>query len=243
MLAPYNIPATFAARPLAAVFWAVLAPTLALYAVVFAISFFAGDWVSRTLSEGGSVQARWMLFALVHFVLFSAMSFWCEAIGAGPFAGPMRATGDWLAIAAITGPILHLMTVSMTTLVFSNGEPDWIYREGFDARLFSAEAVTPVMVAFVVLLAPLVEEIAFRGIALGCLIGRGWSPVVAALLTSAVFAGLHGNYVLPALIPIFITGLYLALLRIASGSMAVPIAAHMSTNAVMLALASGSAPG
>lgn len=243
LLAPYNIPASLANRPFAAVFWTILAPTVILYAISFVLNIVTGGWIERILGEGGSLEAQWMLFALAHFTVFAAMSFWSESIGAGPFAGPMRTEGDWVAIAVITGPILHVMTVSMVTLVFSGGDPEWMYREGFDARLFSSAAITPVMVAFVILLAPLVEEVAFRGIALGCLIARGWSPVAAALVTSAVFAGLHVNYVLPALIPVFITGLYLALLRVASGSMAAPILAHISTNAVMLAFAAGPTQG
>lgn len=243
LIAPYAIPSVLARRPFAAVFWAVLAPTLSLYAVAFAISPFAGEWLSQTLGEGGSVNARWFLFTIAHFVLFAAMSAWCDAIGAGPFAGPLRTSGEWLGVAMVTGPLVHILAVALISALFSNGDPDWMYREGFDTRLFSPAAITPVMVAFVVLLAPLVEEVAFRGIALGCLIGRGWSPLLASLLTTAVFAGLHANYVLPALIPVFITGLYLSLLRIASKSMAAPIAAHMSTNAVMLALAAGTVQG
>lgn len=239
LLAPYAIPSALVRRPFAAVFWPVIAPTLTLYAVAFAISPFAGDWLSRTLGEGGSVEARWLLFTLAHFVLFAAMSAWSDQIGAGPFAGPVRISREWLGVASVTGPLVHIIAISVVTALFSNGDPDWMYREGFDTSLFSPSAITPIMVAFLVLLAPLVEEVAFRGIALGCLIGRGWSPLLASVLTSAVFAGLHGNYVLPALIPVFITGLYLSFLRIASRSMAAPIAAHVSTNAVMLALAAG----
>ena len=243
MITPYNIPAALVSRPFAAVFWAVLAPTVVLYALSFLLNLVSGGWVAQTLGETGSVEGQWMLFALAHFLLFAVMSLWSDAIGAGPFAGPMRASGDWVAIAAITGPVVHVITVSMVTLAFSGGDPDWMYREGFDTRLFSPGAFTPMMIVFVVLLAPLVEEVAFRGIALGCLIGRGWSPVAATVLTSAVFAGLHVNYVPAALIAVFITALYLSLLRIASGSMAVPLIAHIATNGAILLLAAGSAQG
>jgi len=111
-----------------------------------------------------------------------------------------------------------------------------MYRDGADTRMFAPERLTPSLVAFAVILAPVVEEIAFRGIALGCLLARGWSPWMAAALTSAGFAAVHMQYAPIALIPVFAAGFLFAWLRIQTGSIGPSIVAHASANAVALVL-------
>ena len=86
------------------------------------------------------------------------------------------------------------------------------------------------MFASLVLLAPILEEVTFRGVALGCLLGRG-VPVAAAIGIQAVgFALVHLQYTPAAMFSVFILGLFLGWLRIASKSIAVPILAHMAVN-------------
>ncbi|MEM9740719.1 MAG: CPBP family intramembrane glutamic endopeptidase [Pseudomonadota bacterium] len=231
-LGPFNAPLALAARPIMAVFWAIFATQIFAILVVAVLNVFTADWASAQFRDGGDVTARWMIYTLAAFCVLVAMSLWSERIGAGPFAGSMRASSDWIALGAVTGPIILMLTTFLVGLLFSNGEPGWMYREGGDPQMFSRAAFGPIMIGAVILVAPLVEEIGFRGIAMGCLLARGWPPLAATVLTAAAFTGLHTNYVLPALIPVFIVGLYLGALRIVSGSMAAPIAAHVSANAV-----------
>ncbi|MEM1149547.1 MAG: type II CAAX endopeptidase family protein [Pseudomonadota bacterium] len=228
----FNTPNSLASKPIMAIFWAVFAAPVALYSVVIVLDAVSGGWASDQFREGGDISSQWLIYTLGTFAALVAMSVWSQRIGAGPFGGDLRSTGDWIAIGAVTGPIILTLTSALVAFLFSNGDPGWMYREDFDPRLFSMEAFGPIFICFAVVLAPLVEEIAFRGIALGCLIARGWPPIAATVLTAAAFTGLHVNYVLPALIPIFIMGIYLGALRIVSGSMAAPIAAHMSANGV-----------
>jgi membrane protease YdiL (CAAX protease family) len=231
---PYNTPLTLASRPIMAVFWAVFATQIALIIIVVVLNALSGGWASAQFREGGDAAARWTIYTLGSFAVLVAMSLWSERIGAGPFGGTLRAPPDWVAIGAVTGPVIITLTSSFAGILFSNGDPGWMYRDGFDPSLFGRAAFGPMMICAVVLVAPLVEEIAFRGIGLGCLLARGWPPAAATALTAAAFTGLHVNYTLPALIPVFIMGLYLGALRVISGSMAPSIVAHISANSVTM---------
>ena len=82
--------------------------------------------------------------------------------------------------------------------------------------------------------APLFEELAFRGLFLGCLLARGWKPLPAILLTSLVFALTHTQYILFGQVLIFVAGCVFGLLRVMSGGILIPILAHSLTNLVII---------
>lgn len=91
----------------------------------------------------------------------------------------------------------------------------------------------------VVLLAPFGEEYLFRGVLLSGLSSR-MRTISAILLSSVVFMAFHlleyyGYWF--ALVAIFLLGILLAMLRLRSQSMLVPILCHASYNLIMLTLA------
>ncbi|MEA3350418.1 MAG: type II CAAX endopeptidase family protein [Chloroflexota bacterium] len=104
-----------------------------------------------------------------------------------------------------------------------------------DIKLLFADISSPgwIFIAGVVI-APVVEEIIFRGFIFAGLRGRyGWKK--AALISSALFALIHIQPL--AVIPIFILGLIFAYLYQRSGSIWPAIIMHMSTNALALGAA------
>ncbi|MCI4645169.1 MAG: CPBP family intramembrane metalloprotease [Hyphomonadaceae bacterium] len=234
ILGPYNAPLALASRPLMSLFWAVFAPTVAVYFLVGAVDAFTGNWASDQFRVGGDAPTRFILLSLAGFPVFVLMTLWSERIGAGPFGGPIRSSGDWIAIGAVTGPVVLNLSVALMASLFSDGDPNWAYRDSVDPALLQMDAVSLAMVAFVVLLTPLIEEVGFRGFGMGCLLARGWHPVLANIAAAAAFTAIHQAYTLPALVPVFIMGLYLGALRVISQSMAAPIAAHISANAVSM---------
>jgi hypothetical protein len=84
------------------------------------------------------------------------------------------------------------------------------------------------------ILAPLVEEIFFRGFVFAGLRQR-WNWQKAALISAGLFALVH--FVPTSVIPIFILGFIFALLYQASGSIWPAILMHMLTNTLALSAA------
>lgn len=83
----------------------------------------------------------------------------------------------------------------------------------------------------VVVLAPVVEELLFRGFLINRW-GRRWGLPTGIVLSSAVFAVLHAHWV-----GLFVFGLVMALLYVATGSLWAPILAHVLNNATAFGLA------
>lgn len=116
----------------------------------------------------------------------------------------------------------------------------WVLeRLGFDAEPQAAEQaialVDPWLVILaVVILAPIAEEVFFRGVVFNAWLrerGRRW----AFIGSSAVFAIIHVSVV--ALLPIFLLGLALAWIYQRKGNLLAPIAMHATVNGISVALA------
>ena len=102
----------------------------------------------------------------------------------------------------------------------------------------SWDVITPsrlIRAATIVLLAPVAEEVAFRGTMYGNLMKRGLHPAVAILLPAAAFALVHLQYSGPGLLFIFIDGIVFGLARHRTGSLFVPILLHVLGNAYAVA--------
>jgi membrane protease YdiL (CAAX protease family) len=92
---------------------------------------------------------------------------------------------------------------------------------------------TVILVAFL-LVAPVAEEIFFRGVAYNAW-ERERGPWVAVLGSAALFAAIHGS--LFAFVPIFALGVTLALLYRQTRSLAATIAMHAGFNTISVAIA------
>jgi membrane protease YdiL (CAAX protease family) len=89
------------------------------------------------------------------------------------------------------------------------------------------------MVLVGVVLAPIAEEILFRGVVFPLLLRR-LSPVAAVVLCAALFAALHAH--VPALVPLFVIATAFAVGYLYTGSLLTPIVMHAIFNAVNLTL-------
>ena len=102
-----------------------------------------------------------------------------------------------------------------------------------DARSLTDRADSPVGVVLLILIvvvgAPIIEELFFRGLLMRSL-ERRWGTSAAVLVSSAVFGAVHLQLVqLPALI---LFGLVAAVLTVRSGRLGPAIFAHVAFNAV-----------
>ncbi len=96
-------------------------------------------------------------------------------------------------------------------------------------------------VVVVVIVAPIAEEIVFRGVLVSALRDR-WGNGVAVAASSLAFTAVHFNAY--ASVPIFVLGGMLAVIFIRTRSLSAPIAAHMIFNATgLIALYAAKAAG
>jgi membrane protease YdiL (CAAX protease family) len=96
-------------------------------------------------------------------------------------------------------------------------------------RAATAPAQRAVLFLFAVVMAPIVEEILFRGILWPLLRDRGWH-IWGALLAALAFAAIHFN--LPALVPLWLLGIFWTWLYERTGDLMAPIVSHGVFNAV-----------
>lgn len=94
------------------------------------------------------------------------------------------------------------------------------------------ETLGPVMViGWIVLIAPLVEELVFRGMILRSLLGR-LSPWLAVLISTAMFAVLHGHLVHGSITAVL--GLVCAMASLWRGHVWIAVAIHAAYNTTAL---------
>ena len=234
MMGPYQTPLALAREPMMAFFWAVLAPILFLTGAALLAASFIPEFETGSVQEIEAYQTLWFVSCIAMATWFAVMSAWSNWLGAGPFAGTMTTDSNWFAIAAILGPLL-LLVPNLVIASFMT-EPGWQYNAEVNQDVFQPQNWTLAFIFVSVIMAPIVEEVAFRGVAFGALIARGISPIGAVVLSSFAFAFSHLQYSPAAMLVVFVTGIGFAVLRLMSGTIIVPIIAHATANAVVLTL-------
>ncbi|MEM1147369.1 MAG: CPBP family intramembrane glutamic endopeptidase [Pseudomonadota bacterium] len=221
-------------EPMMAFFWVVLAPVLFVTGGAMITASIIPEFDPGTAQEVQAYHTAWLVSCLALALWFAIMSVWSEWLGAGPFAGEMSVEAPWIVIALIVGPML-LLIPSLVVGSFMS-ESDWQFRGEVNENVFAPANWSIAFIFATVLLAPIVEEVAFRGIGFGALIARGISPALAIVLSSAAFAFSHLHYSTAAMLVVFLTGVGLGILRLMSGTVIVPMVAHMAANANTLFL-------
>ena len=148
-------------------------------------------------------------------------------------AGPAAGLGALFYIAIL--PLLWFYT-----LVYQAGLKAAGYETPWQevAIAFASEpsaAVRWLLVALAVVLAPVFEELLFRGIALP-LIARRWGAAPAVIAVSAAFALIHLH--VPSLVPLFLIAVGFSLGYLFTRSLWTPIVMHAMFNGVNLLLLS-----
>lgn len=87
--------------------------------------------------------------------------------------------------------------------------------------------------AVIVLVAPLAEEMTYRGLGLAVLLRFG--PVAAVVVSAIAFAGAHG--LVEGFPSLFLFGVVIAIVRLRSGSVFPGMLFHATFNGIALALA------
>lgn len=88
----------------------------------------------------------------------------------------------------------------------------------------------PLAVFVIVVGAPVMEELMFRGFLFPALASSRLGTGRAAVVTSAGWAALHAGYSVAGLVEVFLVGLYFVWLLVKTGSLRVPVFCHAAYN-------------
>jgi len=150
-----------------------------------------------------------------------------------PQTGWLTAVGYGLLLIAVFAPIELLVYHLADVALFTDGQ--WIL-DGLSSPYWWA------VVCAGVVLAPLSEEITFRGFLLSALAKSRLGFWPAALISSTLWTGLHAGYSWPGLVSVFLAGVGLSWIMLRTGSMRAVVVAHAVVNAFSLTMISLFAP-
>jgi uncharacterized protein len=155
--------------------------------------------------------------------------------------GPTRWTPAMWGLGLVIGFATTIITYTVNAIVaLSIGIDEPVEQELLDIVL-AGGTVTLLAVLLAVVIAPVGEEIIFRGVLHRAIADKAgfW---VGAIISSALFAVVHVEVVLSqpyGLVGLFLVGFLLALAYHRTGSLIVPIIGHAVFNAVSVSLAIG----
>ena len=162
----------------------------------------------------------------------------------------VRPTTVWPLIAAVLSFVVYIV-ITESISRFVEIDPDGELARQLAQQLVPPGASLPyiiVAVAFAGVIVPIAEELLFRGFLITWLRERS-NAIVAVIISSLLFSGVHGYFLLPesefgifASIGIFLLGLLLGWLAVWSRSLWPPIVLHMTNNLVVVAVAIWGAP-
>jgi membrane protease YdiL (CAAX protease family) len=170
----------------------------------------------------------WLMFHLLTGVFF--------------VCGPLLATGlplrlSWRALGGRPVPLIDLALVVVIGVggtwalgVVYNVVMSVVFHQSADFGFSQSSKDLPLFVLFVVLVGPLGEEVLYRGY-LSVLIRRRW---VFILVSAAAWSAVHVDPY--HALPLFLTGLLLAWIRVRTRSFYATYALHLTFNALALVL-------
>lgn len=216
---------------------------LLILAGVFLLSLLLRPWLGRLAAASGltlnallvilqSVLFHWAGLAAVGWMLVRRRLPWRSAFGLVP-ANLLRAALQGVLILLGTMPLLVVATILYNLVLQLFGYQATLQDVAFIISDETSPWVRAYFIFLAVALAPLFEEILFRGILLPALAKRYGVPA-AVVAVSLLFAGIHGH--VPSLVPLFILSTSLCLAYVGTGSLAASIAMHALFNGVTLSL-------
>ena len=182
-----------------------------------------------------------LVVGLVLQVMVFALALLPVLAAGRPFSrlwGPTRTTGAMVAIGLATGVVVAIISFTLNAIVaLLAGVQDPVEQQLLQDALAGGLPLLLVAVLAVVV-APLVEEIIFRGVLFRALADR-INLAVGLVLSSAIFTLIHVEIVFSqpfALVGLFTVGFLLALAYHLTGNLMVAILGHAVFNAISLGL-------
>lgn len=208
--------------------------TFAVMNVLMGSGLFPANWLARFLPGGATALNQMLWQQLLQFAVMIGLTLLFLSLrGKKPQQIGLRAfpQKSWLLKAALCGLLLFVVMLLVTTLLVWLF-PQWAQPQAVTEVILQAESRWDwfVVVLMVCILAPISEEILFRGYLYHSLRSQCsmWGSV---LLTSLLFGCMH--YDLFRLLPLTFTGICLNLVAIRSGSLWGSVVMHGVWNFMM----------
>lgn len=196
------------------------------------LGWFAADGKEATAALIQGILFHGVALLIIWGFIRRRNSSWNEAFGMNR-QGLKRAAGQGPASYVGIIPIVFVTSFLYQIFLYAAGYPVTLQ----DVVVIFLEPQSGWSLFFLLLLAvviaPLVEEALFRGILLPVLMKK-MSPGTAIVVNSAFFAVIHQH--LPAMVPLFVLAIVLALLYIYSGSLWSSIVLHAVFNGVSICI-------
>lgn len=220
---------------------AVLLPVLVWLICGSGLSMLSGD------SVVGKLSGAWMIWAGNVAQLFGALA--CLWVGAKFFRGGVKRFlfGDLrIARQSVAGIGYLLAALSLcywvmaaVSLILNRVDPNYNFHEHQVIDALRGEEL-PIVTIWIgtVLIAPLAEELFFRGLLQTCLENLVRSRWICVICTAAIFGAIHaggGDTPQPHVVPaLTLLGILLGMLYIRTGSLVAPVVLHALFNAKTL---------
>lgn len=206
-----------------AIIFSVFAATIAIYVIRYPNSFDPKELGGNALFVIPMQTVAYLL--VVGFMTFVVWIRHGEALGQ---AVGWNMPPERIALAALgMGGVLGLFSEVSSTLL-----QRWTPKTLPIEQLFRSPASGYLLAGFGVLIAPVVEELFFRGFVYPA-VARWTGSATSVIVTAAAFAALHGAqlaYAWPPLLVLFVVGAVLTIIRARTRSVATCVMVHMGYN-------------
>jgi len=196
------------------------------------LGWFAADGKEATAAFVQGVLFHGVALLIVWGFIRRRNSSWNETFGMN-WQGLKRAAGQGLASYVGIIPVIFVISFLYQIFLYAAGYPVTLQ----DVVVIFLEPQSGWSLFFLLLLAvvvaPLVEEVLFRGMLLPVLMKK-MSPGTAIVISSVFFAGIHQH--LPSMVPLFVLAVVLALLYVYSGSLWTSIVLHAVFNGASICI-------
>lgn len=202
----------------------------------FVVAFILPDWLE---ADESSVEIS-LLTAASYLAIFTALWLvWCRNLKLDDLFGYKPNNSESQELVALGIPMVGVAILSIYVVYYplSFISPEFVQSWLLDTTeiLVPLANKNSIIINFVniivlILLAPITEEMIFRGFLLGRLHAK-YGVITAILIPSILFALLHAD-----ILGAFIFSIFLCLIRIKYNSIIAPILVHMSNNAVVVIL-------
>jgi membrane protease YdiL (CAAX protease family) len=140
---------------------------------------------------------------------------------------PLKTYARWLAFV-----LIFLFGWGVVNLVLNIPSSDWM------AEIYESAGYLPLLWVAVVVAAPLIEELFFRGFLFEGLRDSWMGPTGAVLVTSLAWAAIHMQYEMFQLAIIATLGILLGIAKLKTRSLYIPIAMHTFNNLLAMGVPS-----